>query len=118
MHSDVCGPMHTPSMSGNRYFLTFIDDYSRMCWIYLLRSKADVFFVFKKFKAMVELQSGYSLKRLRTDRGGEFTSNEFNEFCSSLGMERQLTVAYTPQQNGVAERKNRTVVEMARCMLH
>ncbi|KAM2946602.1 hypothetical protein COP2_029388 [Malus domestica] len=118
IHSDVCGPMQTPTMSGNRYFVTFIDDYSRMCWIYLLRHKSNVFHVFKKFKAMVELQSGFSVKKLRTDRGGEFTSNEFDQFCAALGLERQLIVAYSPQQNGVAERKNRTIVEMAKCMLH
>ncbi|KAM2001220.1 hypothetical protein EV1_008213 [Malus domestica] len=97
IHSDVCGPMQTPTMSGNRYFVTFIDDHSRMCWIYLLRHKSDVFHVFKKFKAIVELQSGFSVKKLRTDRGGEFTSNEFEQFCEALGLERQLTVAYSPQ---------------------
>jgi len=73
--------------------------------------------VFKKFRAFVELQSGYKLKKLRSDRGGEYTSNEFEEFCALQGMERQLTVAYSPQQNGVAERRNRTICEMARSML-
>ncbi|KAM1709691.1 hypothetical protein ACFXTN_000166 [Malus domestica] len=78
----------------------------------------EVFGMFKKFRTMVELQCGYSLKKLRSDRGGEFTSTEFNAFCESIGMERQLTVSYTPQQNGVAKRKNRTIVEMAKSMLH
>ncbi|BBG99019.1 BURP domain-containing protein, partial [Prunus dulcis] len=68
-------------------------------------------------RATVELQSGYKVKKLRSDRGGEYTSNEFNKFCDEMGMERQLTVAYSPQQNGVAERKNRTIVEMAKCMM-
>lgn len=86
VHSDVCGLMHVPTMSGNRYFLTFIDDCSRMCWIYL-RNKSDVFYI-QEIQAMVELQSGYFLKRLRTDRGGEFTSNEFLGLCESLGLER------------------------------
>lgn len=72
--------------------------------------------MFKKFKAMVELQCGYHVKKLRTDRGGEFISNDFAKFCEDLGIERQLTVAYSPQQNGVAERKSMTVVEMAKCM--
>ncbi|CAL9026855.1 unnamed protein product [Prunus brigantina] len=88
-----------------------------MCWIYFLRCKSEVLTVFKKFKATIELQSGYKLKKLRSDRGGEYTSNEFNRFCDEMGMERQLTVAYSPQQNGVAERKNRTIVEMAKCMM-
>jgi hypothetical protein len=73
--------------------------------------------VFKKFKALVELQSGYKLKKLSSDRGGEYTLNEFQDFCANLGMERQLNVAYSPQQNRVAERRNRTICEMARSMM-
>jgi transposase InsO family protein len=117
IHTDLCGPMQNESVGGNRYFITFIDDYSRMCWVYFLRNKSDTLSVFKKFKALVELQSGYKLKKLRSDRGGEYTSNEFQEFCVKQGMERQLTIAYSPQQNGVAERRNRTICEMARSML-
>ncbi|CAL8152291.1 unnamed protein product [Prunus armeniaca] len=96
---------------------TGIDDCTRMCWMYFLRYKYEVFNVFKKVMAAVELQSGYKLNKLRSDRGGKYTSNEFNRFCDEMGMERQLTVAYSPQQNGVAERKNRTIVEMAKCMM-
>ncbi|BBN68933.1 transposable element gene, partial [Prunus dulcis] len=70
-----------------------------------------------QFKAFGENQSGHNLKVLRTDRGGEFTSNEFSEYCKSNGIKRELTARYTPQQNGVAERRNRTIVEMARSML-
>ena len=66
---------------------------------------------------MAERQSGYKLKILRTDRGGEYTSNEFQNYCKDARIKRQLTVRHTPQQNGVAERKNRTIVEMARSML-
>ncbi|KAJ6715423.1 hypothetical protein OIU85_026875 [Salix viminalis] len=117
VHTDLCGPMQCESVGGNKYFITFIDDLSRMCWVYFLRSKADAFNVFKKFKAFVELQSGYKIKKLRSDRGGEYTSNEFHEFCANIGMERQLTTTYTPQHNGVAERKNKTVCEMARAMM-
>ena len=73
--------------------------------------------MFKKFKALVELQSGYKLKKLMSDRGGEYTSNEFQDFCANLGIERQLTITYSPQHNGVAERRNRTICEMARSML-
>ncbi|CAL2280264.1 unnamed protein product [Prunus armeniaca] len=69
IHSDLCGPMQTASPSGNKYFITFIGDFSRMCWVYFLRNKSETFHVFKKFKVMVELQSGYHVKRLRTDRG-------------------------------------------------
>ncbi|KAM5569751.1 hypothetical protein ABKV19_016986 [Rosa sericea] len=118
IHSDVCGPMNTATHGGNRYFLTFIDDFSRMTWCYFLRQKSDVFSMFKKFRVMVERQSGFLIKTLRSDRGGEYNSKEFDKFCNDLGLERQLTTAYTPQQNGVAERKNRTIVEMAKSMLH
>jgi len=109
--------MQNESVGGNRYFITFIDYYSRMCWVYFLRNKSDALNVFKKFKAFVELQSGYKLKKLRSDKGGEYTSNEFEKFCAIQGMERQLTVAYSPQHNRVAERRNRTIYEMARSML-
>ncbi|KAI5344202.1 hypothetical protein L3X38_012079 [Prunus dulcis] len=78
VHSDICGPMQTVTKAGNRFFLTFIDDCTRMCWVYFLRHKSEALCVFKKFKATVELQSGYKLKKLRSDRGGEYTSVEFD----------------------------------------
>ncbi|KAI5333503.1 hypothetical protein L3X38_023634 [Prunus dulcis] len=118
VHTDICGPMKTDSISGNKYFLLFTDDCTRMSWVYFLRNKSNALECFRKFKAMTELQSGFKIKGLRSDRGGEFLSNEFNSFCAEVGIQRQLTVAYSPQQNGVAERKNRTVVEMAKSMLH
>ncbi|CAL9010602.1 unnamed protein product, partial [Prunus brigantina] len=118
VHTDICGPMKTESLSGNRYFLLFTDDYTRMSWVYFIRNKSSALECFMKFKAMTELQSGFKIKSLRSDRGGEFLSGEFNRFCEESGIQRQLTVAYSPQQNGVAERKNRTVVEMAKSMLH
>ncbi|KAL0376010.1 UNVERIFIED_CONTAM: Retrovirus-related Pol polyprotein from transposon TNT 1-94 [Sesamum calycinum] len=116
IHTDVCGPMRTPSHEQNRYFILFIDDYSRMTWVYFMREKSEVFKVFKKFKNLVEKQSGRSIKVLRSDRGKEYNS-EFDKFCEEEGIEHQTTVSYNPQQNGVSERKNRTVMEMARSML-
>ncbi|KAI5348230.1 hypothetical protein L3X38_001117 [Prunus dulcis] len=118
VHTDICGPMQIASMSENRYFLLFIDDYTRMAWVYFLRNKSNDVECFKKFKAMTELQSGHKVKSFRSDRGGEFMSNEFLTYCSEAGIQRQLTVAYSPQQNVVVERKNRTVIEMAKSMLH
>ncbi|KAL6287822.1 hypothetical protein ACE6H2_012212 [Prunus campanulata] len=118
IHSDICGPMQTVTLGGNRYFLTFIDDHTRMCWLFFLQYKSQALNIFRKFKIMVELQCGYKIKKLRSDRGGEYTSQDFSKFCEEMGIERQLTVAYSPQQNGVAERKNRTVMEMARTMMH
>ncbi|KAL0316378.1 UNVERIFIED_CONTAM: Retrovirus-related Pol polyprotein from transposon TNT 1-94 [Sesamum radiatum] len=117
IHTDVCGPMRTPSHEQNRYFILFIDDYSRMTWVYFMREKSEVFKVFKKFKNLVEKQSGRSIKVLRSDRGKEYNNSEFDKFCEEEGIEHQTTVSYNPQQNGVSERKNRTVMEMARSML-
>ncbi|GAU44848.1 hypothetical protein TSUD_112220 [Trifolium subterraneum] len=117
VHSDICGPITPQSNGGSRYFITFTDDFSRKTWIYLLVNKASAFDEFKKFKTLVEKESNSQIMCLRTDRGREFTSNVFNEFCSIHGIKRQLTTAYTPQQNGVSERKNRTLLNMVRSML-
>ena len=117
VHSDLCGSMQTPSLGGNLYFLSFIDDYSRKIWVYLLKQKSETFGIFKRFKAMVEKESGKRIKILRSDRGGEYKSNEFLEFCRINGIKRQFTTRYTPQQNGIAERKNRTIMDMVRSML-
>ncbi|GAU29997.1 hypothetical protein TSUD_160820 [Trifolium subterraneum] len=117
VHSDICGPITPQSNGGSRYFITFTDDFSRKTWIYLLVNKASAFDEFKKFKVLVEKESNSQIMCLRTDRGGEFTSNVFNEFCSIHSIKTQLRTAYTPQQNGVSERKNRTLLNMVRSML-
>ena len=106
VHTDVCGPMRTPSNEQNRYFILFIDDYTRKTWLYFLCEKLEVFKVFKKFKNFVEKQSGHFIKVLRSDRGKEYNSNEFDKFCEDEGVEHQQTVGYAPKQNGVSERKN------------
>lgn len=80
IHSDLCGPMNTKSLSGSSYFLLFSDDFSRVSLVYLLKFKLEMFKNFRKFKAMVEKQSGTSIKVLRTNKGGEFLSKEFNQF--------------------------------------
>ncbi|KAB2602155.1 hypothetical protein D8674_003160 [Pyrus ussuriensis x Pyrus communis] len=118
IHTDICGPMQIASNAGNKYFILFTDDCIRMTWVYFLRYKSEALEYFKRFKAMTELQCGYKIKYLRSDRGGEFLSSEFSDYCNVSGIQRQLTMSYTPQQNGVSERKNITVVEMAKTMLH
>lgn len=110
------GPSPVLSKGGASYFLTLIDDFSRKVWIYFLKHKSDVFDTFKKWKVLIENQTGKKIKRLRTDNGLEFCSGEFNEFCANSGIARHRTVSYTPQQNGVAERMNRTLLERARSM--
>jgi hypothetical protein len=117
VHSDICGPINPTSNGGSRYFITFTDDFSRKTWTYVLTEKANALAIFKKFKASAEKETNCQIKCLRTDRGGEFTSSAFNDFCSESGIKRQLTAAYTPQQNGVSERKNRTIMNMVRSML-
>lgn len=116
VHSDVWqAPVE--SLGGAKYFVSFIDNYSRRSWVYPIKRKTDVFPVFKEFKARMELESGKKIKCLRTDNGGEYTGDEFDNFCKQEGIKRQFTVAYTPQQNGVAERMNRTLLERTRAML-
>ncbi|XP_022753636.1 uncharacterized protein LOC111301927 [Durio zibethinus] len=114
VHNDLCGPMKNFSLNGSRYFIAFIDDFTRMCWIYFMKQKSEVANVFWKFKAWIENQSGCKIKIIRLDNGTEYTYDRFNEFCEVAGIEHQLTATYTPQQNGVSERKNRTIMEMAR----
>ena len=109
--------MQTKSLGKSSYFITFIDDYSRKCWVYFLKTKDEAFDTFKRFKALVENERGCKIMCLRNNHGGEFCSKYFQNYCDMNGIKRQLTTAYTPQQNGVAERKNRTMVEMARSML-
>ncbi|KAE8667244.1 hypothetical protein F3Y22_tig00112428pilonHSYRG00010 [Hibiscus syriacus] len=116
VHSDVWQAPVT-SLGGAKYFVSFIDDYSRTCWVHLIKKKLDVFSTFKNFKVRVELDSGNKIKCFRTDNGGEYTSEEFDDFCRKEGIKRQFTVANTPQQNGVAERMNGTLLERTRAML-
>eukprot|EP00253_Pinus_taeda_P034553 PITA_34553 len=110
------GMVEVPSLGKSVYYISFINDFSRNTWIYFLKKKSEVFDKFKEFKALVENQTEKKIKVLRTDNGGEFCSKEFEEFCK-CGIARQKTTPYTPQQNGVTERMNKTLVERARSML-
>ncbi|KAE8687107.1 cytochrome P450 71A9-like [Hibiscus syriacus] len=105
------------SLGGAKYFVSFIDDYFRRCWVYPIKKKSDVFSTFKNFKARVKLDYGNKIKCFRTDNGGEYTSKEFDDFYIKEDIKRQFTVANTPQQNGVAERMNITLLERTRAML-
>jgi hypothetical protein len=117
VHSDLSGPLSSPSFSGCKYFLTFIDDFSKRIWVYFLKLKSEVFDKFLAYKALVEKQSGHQIQRLRTDNGGEYVNNNFTSYCTTQGIQMQHIVPYTPQQNVVAERKNHTLKEMANCMI-
>ena len=113
----MCGPITPESFSGKRYFISFVDDFSRKTWVYFLKEKSEVFEMFKKFRVMVEKETNKHIKAVWSDRGGEFTSTEFMEYCEEHDIRRFLTASYSPQQNGVAERKNRTILCMVRSML-
>jgi transposase InsO family protein len=104
-------------MDGSKYFITFVDEHTRMMWLYTIKLKSEALEVFKKFKVLTETESGKSIKTLRTDGGGEYTSKSFEEFCCNEGISHEVTSPYTPQHNGLAERRNRTILDMARSML-
>jgi len=110
--------MKTPSLNDSKYYIAFIDDYLRMCWIYCMKFKSNVADIFMKFKAWVETQSGCKMQVIKFDSGTEYTFEKFNKFCVDADIEHQLIAPYTPQQNGVVERKNQTIMEMTRCLLH
>lgn len=117
IHSDVCGPMSQPAWDGSRYFVTFTDDYSRATMIYCIERKSDVFEKFKEYVAMCEAMHGSKVAKLRSDNGGEYSSNEFKRYCLEKGIQMTCTVPYNPQMNAVSERLNRTLMERARSML-
>lgn len=98
VHSDVCGPMQTESIGGRKYFVTFIDDYSRCCDIYFMRHKTEVLEKFKEFEAVITNEIGQSIGKLQTDNGGEYLSKEFNVFLKAKGIRHELTVAHSPEQ--------------------
>ena len=117
VHLDICGPINLSSNRGKRYLITFIDDFSRKMWVYFLQEKSEALTMFKRFKALVENEAGKTIKSFRTDRGSKYCSKEFEDFCMQHDIRRELTTAYTPQQNGVSEQKNRTILNMVRTLL-
>ncbi|CAA7059582.1 unnamed protein product [Microthlaspi erraticum] len=118
VHSDLWGAPSVPFSLGRcQYFISFIDDFSRKVWVYFLKTKDEAFGKFVDWVNLVENQSEKKVKTLRTDNGLEFCNNLFDDFCKARGIQRHRTCAYTPQQNGVAERMNRTVMEKVRSML-
>jgi hypothetical protein len=118
IHSYVCGPMPVKSLGGSSYYVIFIDDYSRKTWLYLLKTKDKVFNKFQEFKEEIENLTNNKFKTLRTDNGGEYTSKEFIAFCKLAGIRRELTIPHNPQQNGVEERKNRSIEETVKALLN
>ena len=109
IHSDVAGPFPHMSMSQAKYALKFMDDFSRYCWVhFLIKHKCEFFNLFKVFRALVENQYGRKLKILRSDNSGDYFNSDFIQYCEDVGIHMQRSIPYTPQQNGVAERKNKS----------
>jgi transposase InsO family protein len=103
VHGDICGPITLATPSGNHYFQLLVGDYNRYMWVVLLPTKDGTPAAIKRVQAAVERKSSKKLRTLRTDRGGEFTANHFNDYFTELGVQRQLTAPYSPPQNGVVE---------------
>ena len=117
VYTDICGPYRVASKSGYKYFISFIDEYSKMSWIYLLKNKSDAINALKTFHKDISLFYNIPIKAIRSDNGGEFTSNKWKTYCKDNHIVQQFTSRYSPQQNGTAERLNRTLNDMARTSL-
>jgi hypothetical protein len=117
VHDDICGPVKPATPGGRSYFLLLIDDATRYMWVVLLTAKSEASSAIKRIQASVEKECGRKLRVLRTDNGGEFTAAEFATYCADEGITRHFLAPYTPQQNGVVERRNQTMVAMAWVLL-
>ncbi|CAI5474220.1 unnamed protein product [Closterium sp. Yama58-4] len=117
VHTDLCGQITPASKGGARYVLTLLDDATRMCWIRLLKTKDATSTAIKQWVADVETESGFKVKRFRSDGGGEYTARELGDWLKGRGTAHEFSTPYTPQQNGAAERLNRTLMESARSLL-
>ena len=117
VHMDLCGPMPVESLGGSRYIATFIDDYSSLSLVRLLKRKDDMKFVISEVFTYLEVQAGRGIKAARTDNGGEYVNAAIDAYFKTKGIKHQTTVPYTPEQNGKAERLNLTLLDKVRCML-
>ncbi|KAA0068166.1 Beta-galactosidase [Cucumis melo var. makuwa] len=117
IHSDVWGPSKVTTSLEKRWFVTFIDDHTRLTWVYLITDKFEVSSIFQNFYHTIETQFYTKIAILRSHNGREFQNHNLNEFLASKGIVHQTSCAYTPQQNGVTERKNRHVVEVAHSLI-
>ncbi|GJW70798.1 retrovirus-related pol polyprotein from transposon TNT 1-94 [Tanacetum coccineum] len=117
LHMDLCGPMRVASINGKKYILVIVDDYSRYTWTLFLRSKDETPEVLKDFLTMIQRNLQAQVITVRTDRGTEFLNKTLHAYFKEEGIEHQTSTPRTPEQNGVVERRNRTLVEAARTML-
>ena len=113
VHLDVWGPYRVTSKEGYKYFLTIVDDYTRAVWVYLIKAKTEVLDCVYAFFNLIKNQFKRTVKIFRSDNGTEFVNDKFNEFCITNGIIHQTSCAYTPQQNGIVERKHRHLLNVA-----
>lgn len=117
IHSDLWGPSRTPNRTHTKWFVTFIDDHTRLCWVYLLKEKIDVRSVFVNFHSMVQTQFQTNIQILRTDNGTEYFNSILRDYLQTHGIVHQSSCVDTPQQNGIVERKNKHLLEVARALM-
>jgi transposase InsO family protein len=117
IHSNLCEINGILTKGGKRYFITFINDSTRFCYVYLLKSKDEALCYFKTYKANAENQLERKIKRIRSDCDGEYFLSDFSNFCVEHGIIHERTPPYSPQSNGVAEKKNRTLIDLVNDML-
>ncbi|CAM8925746.1 unnamed protein product [Rhodiola kirilowii] len=117
VHMDLCGPMRVQSRQGNRYVYVLVDDFSRYTWVIFIRSKDEVLDCFKTWVKLAERKFSLKVKSIRSDHGTKFENGMFTAFCTDQGIDHNFSAPRTPQQNGVVERKNRTLEDMTRTML-
>jgi transposase InsO family protein len=117
VHGDMCDPVTPATPGGRRYFLLLVDDLSRYMWVVILDGKGEAADAIRSAQAAAEAECGRKLRMLCSDNGGEFTTAEFASYCADEGVQRHYSAPYSPQQNGVVERRNHTVVGMARALL-
>ncbi|GKF52535.1 retrovirus-related pol polyprotein from transposon TNT 1-94, partial [Tanacetum coccineum] len=117
LHMDLCGPMRVASVNGKKYILVIVDDYSRFMWVKFLRSKDEAPDFIIKFLKMIQLRLKILVRHIRIDNGTEFVNQTLREYYEKVGISHETFVARSPQQNGVVERRNYTLIEAARTML-
>nr|GFC45121.1 hypothetical protein [Tanacetum cinerariifolium] len=117
LHMDLCGPMRVESINGKKYILVIVDDYSRFTWVKFLRSKDETPMFIIKFLKMIQVRLNVPVRRIRTDNGTEFVNQTLRDYYEDVGISHETSGVRSPQQNGVVERRNRTLIEAARTML-
>jgi hypothetical protein len=117
IHSDLCEMNEILTRVAKKYFISFFDDATRYCQLYLIKMKDEALNCFKIYKAEVEKQLEREIKQVRSDRGGEYLSNDFGEYCAEHGIIHETAAPYSPQSNGVGKRKNQTLTDLVNVML-